>query len=86
MGWAHGIDHLGRDVGYAVKATCDQDGCDEQIDRGLSYVCGGAPDGGEHGCGLHFCGQHLSYAWRGEDEDEMSPPLCASCLTAWEHA
>jgi hypothetical protein len=29
------------------------------IDRGLSYVCGGEPYGGECGCGLYFCSRHL---------------------------
>lgn len=86
MGWAHGIDRHGREVGYGVTAICDHIDCDQVIDRGLAYVCGGEPDGGEDGCGVHFCGHHLFYAWRGEDEHEMSPQLCAPCLERWENA
>lgn len=60
MGWAVGYDsNWRRDIGYGVPAQCDQPECTEEIDRGLGYVCGGEPYGGEHGCGLYFCGQHL---------------------------
>jgi len=61
MSWACGFDsRWNRDVGYGVPATCDHPGCDAGIDRGLSYVCGGAPYGGECGCGLFFCEEHRS--------------------------
>ena len=60
MSWAVGFDSTwNRDIGYGVPATCDFPGCGESIDRGLAYVCGGEPYGGEHGCGLFFCGEHL---------------------------
>jgi hypothetical protein len=60
MIWANGFDsRWNRDIGYGVPATCDQPGCGADIDRGLSFVCGGEPYGGEHGCGLFFCGEHL---------------------------
>ena len=56
MGWAVGYDsRWQRDIGYGVPATCDRPGCGTAIDRGLSYVCGSDPYGGEHGCGLYFC-------------------------------
>ena len=59
MSWAIGWDSAWyRDIGYGVPATCDHPDCDEQIDRGLSYVCGGEPYGGDKGCGLYFCGTH----------------------------
>ena len=59
MSWAVGFDsRWGRDIGYGVPASCDFPGCAEQIDRGLGYVCGGEPYGGEDGCGLYFCGTH----------------------------
>lgn len=65
MGWGLGYDdRLQRDVGYAVPAYCDHPGCSEEIDRGLSYVCGDAPHGGERGCGMHFCKKHLHYSRR----------------------
>jgi hypothetical protein len=61
MGWSVGYDsNWRRDVGYGVPAYCDHPGCAEKIDRGISFVCGGEPDGGERGCGLHFGGNHLA--------------------------
>lgn len=70
MGWAVGFDdHWHRDIGYGVPAFCDHPRCHAEIDRGLAYVCGGEPYGGERGCGLYFCGEHLAaYA-----------PLCSRC-------
>ncbi len=59
MGWSIGYDsNWNRDIGYGVPAICDAPGCNEEIDRGLGYVCGGRPYGGEKGCGLYFCGKH----------------------------
>jgi hypothetical protein len=78
MGWAHIVQPDGREIGYAVQATCDQDGCDKQIDRGLAFCCGGMHDGGEHGCGDYFCASHLFYG----SAPEM---LCGSCLEECEH-
>lgn len=61
MGWSIGWDsNWRRDIGYGVPARCDHPGCMEKIDRGLSYVCGNAPYGGDEGCGLYFCGKHSS--------------------------
>lgn len=73
MGWSIGYDdRLKRDVGYGVPATCDHPECNRKIDRGLAYVCGGEPYGGDEGCGLHFCGHHL---WMGKERQ-----LCWQCL------
>lgn len=59
MSWAVGFDtNWNRDVGYGVPAYCDHPDCNEEIDRGLSYVCGSEPFGGDFGCGLYFCGEH----------------------------
>jgi hypothetical protein len=59
MSWAVGYDdYWERDIGYGVPAYCDEPGCMEKIDRGLSYVCGGEPYGGDEGCGLFFCPAH----------------------------
>jgi hypothetical protein len=59
MGWSIGYDEIwSRDVGYGVPAICDHPECNTAIDRGLSYVCGGEPFGGENGCGLFFCPEH----------------------------
>lgn len=63
MGWSIGYDSTWhRDIGYGVPATCDHPECRTKIDRGLSYVCGGDPYGGDNGCGLYFCPKHLCYA------------------------
>lgn len=59
MGWSIGYDSTHqRDIGYGVPAYCDHPGCKNEIDRGISYVCGGEPGGGEHGCGLFVCTHH----------------------------
>ncbi|MBN9357441.1 MAG: hypothetical protein J0I15_13385 [Herbaspirillum huttiense] len=59
MGWSIGYDDTHkRDIGYGVPAYCDHPGCKNEIDRGISYVCGGEPGGGEHGCGLFICAHH----------------------------
>lgn len=59
MGWSIGYDNTWkRDIGYGVPAHCDHPGCKTEIDRGLGYVCGGAPFGGESGCGLFVCSEH----------------------------
>lgn len=60
MGWSIGYDTTwDRDIGYGVPAYCDYPTCEAEIHRGLSYVCGGEPYGGDRGCGLYFCGEHL---------------------------
>lgn len=74
MGWARGVNMYGRDIGYAVEATCDEPGCEACIDRGLGYCCGDlARVYGDDvpGCGRYFCGDHLYYG---------RPPLCGACM------
>jgi hypothetical protein len=72
MSWQVGYDsRWNRDIGYGVPATCDFPGCGAVIDRGLAYVCGGEPYGGENGCGLFFCQDHMLY---GE-----TVPSCEQC-------
>ncbi len=74
MSWSIGYDsNWNRDIGYGVPAICDHPSCKEKIDRGLSYVCGGEPYGGKHGCGLHFCYTHLLITEKGQ--------LCARCAS-----
>lgn len=59
MSWAIGYDtRWSRDIGYGVPAWCDHPDCQKKIHRGLSYVCGGQPFGGDEGCGLYFCEDH----------------------------
>lgn len=75
MSWAVGYDsRWQRDVGYGVPAWCDHPACSEVINRGLSYVCGGEPFGGDTGCGLYFCDEHLLMLWC-ERCDVSEPPF-----------
>lgn len=86
MGWQLG-EHNGRDIGYGVPATCDQPGCGASIDRGLDYVCGDEPYGGDHGCGLFFCEAHRAFTFfdvdgkpfSGEGESDTGATVCERC-------
>jgi hypothetical protein len=79
MGWSIGFDsRWNRDIGYGVPAWCDLPTCHEEIDRGLAYVCGGDPYGGEYGCGLFFCEEHLVYHKPRGAEDSVQ--LCPRCV------
>lgn len=56
-------------AGYGVPAYCDHPKCNEEINRGVSYICGGINTQYEdRGCKLHFCGKHLDHR-----------QLCANC-------
>ena len=84
MGWQIGYDsRWQRDIGYGVPAICDRPRCGEKIDRGLEYVCGGEPYGGERGCGLYFCGDHLTGSRRLVRPFAAEPPryvrVCGRC-------
>jgi hypothetical protein len=59
MGWGSGIVD-GREVGYAIEAECDFDGCTTMIDRGLGWVCGTMHGSGntEWGCANYYCSEH----------------------------
>lgn len=73
MGYSVGYDeNWKRFVGYGVPAYCDHPGCNEEIDRGFAYICGGDFYGGDRGCGLFFCGEHLIMHRR-------LPQLCERC-------
>lgn len=85
MGWEIGYDsNWARDIGYGVPAVCDHPNCEAKIDRGLGYVCGAEPYGGEIGCGLFFCGTHLLH---GEpiDPDANDESYDAADAEAWAH-
>ena len=74
MSWAVGYDERWqRDIGYGVPAICDHPGCGKKIDRGLAFVCGGESHGGDRGCGLYFCEDHLFCS-------PTLPQLCQRCL------
>lgn len=75
MGWSISYDDRWyRDIGYGVPAECDHPDCRKRIHRGLAYVCGGEPFGGEEGCGLHFCGKHLFVGVTGKTQQ-----VCGRC-------
>lgn len=79
MGWAVGYDYSWkRDVGYGVPAECDKPDCNLKIDRGLSFVCGSDPMGGDFGCGLYFCPGHLSL--RKPHGSSKVIALCPRCM------
>lgn len=82
MGWANcGDDNLGRPIGYTHDATCDAPGCEAQIHRGLSYVCGNMHGGDEYGCGRYFCTPHMTCV---EMHDGSHNQLCADCYAIAE--
>lgn len=59
MGYALYDTPMG-EAGYSVEDTCHREGCSEEIDRGLSFLCGSTPGtADEYGCGKWFCGDHL---------------------------
>ena len=66
-----------RDIGHGVPATCDHPGCGAAIHRGLYHVCGGEPYGGEHGCGLFFCSDHLFFSL--DSPGAATTQLCERC-------
>ncbi|TDO18164.1 uncharacterized protein DUF2384 [Mycobacterium sp. BK086] len=75
MGWSVGYDsNWNRDVGYGVPAQCDHPDCGAEINRGLAYVCGNDVYGGDRGCGLFFCYDHLT----------AGTQLCDRCATERE--
>lgn len=91
MGWSIGYDERWkRDIGYGVPAICDHPECNTEIDRGLAYVCGDDPYGGEHGCGLFFCQKHKSFeavpvGSAALDDDECdAKSLCQRCSSQQE--
>jgi len=74
MGWGTcGPDEMGRPMGYQWTSICDYPGCDEVIDRGLAFVCGGMHGADDDGCGRYYCDQHLAIQLDGPS------PLCPFC-------
>lgn len=49
----------GKECGYNVEAVCEEEGCEEEIDRGLAFACGGEPGEGDTYCDGYFCLSHL---------------------------
>jgi hypothetical protein len=82
MSWSIGYDeNWKRDIGYGVPSICDHPGCTEEINRGLGYVCGEEPYGGEKGCGLFFCERHRGYRCKHKN---LTPTPDTSEWIAWK--
>ena len=78
MGWGNcGTDSEGRPIGYSFKAQCDHSDCNEPIDRGLSYACGGMHGEDEYSCEKYFCEDHLSAYL--ETSDSRTIRICQEC-------
>ncbi|MFI5684668.1 hypothetical protein [Streptomyces sp. NPDC051636] len=67
-------------AGYSVEAVCEDDGCNEKIDRGLAHLCGNEPGGDEYGCGGYFCAHHLFLG----SGAPVSEGLCRQCSDQYE--
>lgn len=77
MGWGNcGTDKRGRPIGYCHAGKCDHPGCDELIDRGLAYACGGMHGEDEYSCDQYFCAQHRSVV---EFNDGSVKEICLKC-------
>ena len=80
MGWGNcGTDSIGRPIGYHFEGTCDEEGCESPIHRGLEYACGGMHGTTELGCEEYFCSEHLEAF---TDKEGKCVGLCPVCLTS----
>ena len=66
MGWSYGKSMSGREIGYAVRAECEHEGCHAKIDRGLAFACGDNHEAGEDYCEGYFCYEHLMMTTKGQ--------------------
>ena len=78
MGWMFcGEDSNGRSIGYGIEATCDHPACNERIDHGLEYVCGGMHGEDEYSCEKYFCDKHKTNTVLTHSDDIVT--VCDSC-------
>lgn len=69
--------------GYGHEATCGHAGCETAIDRGMAYMCGDNPHGGdEDSCGLWFCYEHLTYPMF--NDETIADQRCFVCAAEAE--
>jgi len=82
MGWSDcGTDSQGRPIGYSHEGTCGHPGCEEKIERSLSYVCGDMHGEDEISCERYFCDGHKrNWAQRGKDDTVSVCDECAEAL------
>ena len=64
-----------RHGGYGVTAYCEHPDCNEEIDRGMSFACGGEPFS-EVGCDRYFCEKHRHYTGFKMNGDSFPDCLC----------
>lgn len=77
MSWARGIRDDGKEAGYDIDDVCGHPECQEEIDRGISFTCGGVEYlHSGYGCGEWFCPNHLEFGTHGF--------LCYTCIQAEE--
>jgi len=67
-------------AGYGVPAICEHPGCEEKIDRGFSFACGGEPNS-ERGCDRYFCLKHLYYHTFNVNGERQTTTVCKRCHT-----
>lgn len=60
-----------RFCGYGVPSYCEHPDCNEEIDRGLAYCCGGEPNS-EYGCGRYFCEKHRQFQCFDQEGNECN--------------
>ena len=64
--------------GYGVPTICEHPDCNEEIDRGMSYACGGEPFS-EFGCDRYFCSKHLTHKYFNTGDGREYVQVCERC-------
>ena len=67
----------GKTIGYSVRAVCEHPGCEKQIDRGMSYACGGEHEDDYFCCDGYFCPEHLHVVELVDSRDVLA--VCENC-------
>ncbi len=81
MGWGDcGNDSNGRPIGYNFVAICGHEGCNVEIDRGLSYACGDMHGQFDEYCEKYFCAEHLTWS------DHCERQICIQCYKELDEA
>ena len=65
MGYAYYVID-GMERGYSVPDVCNKEGCEEEINRGLAYLCGRSPYVDSDNCAGYFCANHLVFTSQGQ--------------------
>jgi len=67
-----------RFAGYGVPAICEHPNCNEEIDRGMAFACGGEPNS-ERGCDRYFCSKHLIFHTFNLNGERKCLQVCERC-------